>query len=201
MKAGIQAIIRKINADAERHAGERYAQQKSEIDEKIAAEIMAYSNELAKRRELQKKHNEHEYILLIDRLKGRLGRELLTYQHSLTDEIFDMAAAKLKKASKQEFFEMFKAVIKILRGRFDLQLGELSEGMLNKKDVELALEETGRADIEINWSGGLIPKKSGFVLGNEQIEYNCLFEDLISDKKNGQAALVMKEVFGDGEKR
>ncbi|MCL1795030.1 MAG: hypothetical protein FWG34_14340 [Oscillospiraceae bacterium] len=201
MKEGIQAIIQKINADAEQHASARYMQIKNEIDENAAEEIRIYSDELAKRREMLKKHGEHEYARQIERISSRLNREVLTYQHGLIDEIFDMAAEKLKNIPKEELLGMFKSVIKDLKGRYRLHPGELSKGKLGEKDIKKAIEESGNADIEVISSGEAIPHKSGFVLSDERLEYNCLFEDLIQDKKNGQTAPIMKEVFGNEAER
>ena len=201
MKAGIQAIIQKINLDAEQHAGERYMQIKNEIDEKNAGEIRLHWDDFAKRREMQKKHDEHEYARQIERIGSRLNRETLTYQHKLVDEIFDMAAEKLKGVPKGEFFAMFKSAIKGLQGSYLLRLGEFSEGKLDENDIKKAIGENGDADMEIILSGESVPQKSGFVLSDDRLEYSCLFEDLLLDKKNGQTAKIMREVFGDEAKR
>jgi len=196
MKTGVRAIIRKIDIDSEQHSKERYEQIKKNADDEISGENEVFLTELAKRRELLKNHNEREYARLFERLDSRLNREVLTYQHILIDEIFDMAAAKLRDASDKEFSDMFYHAVKGLRGSFVLYLGELSNGRIGKSDIEKAVEENG--GIEIILSGETIPKKSGFVLRDDRVEYNCLFEDLIEDKKNEQAASILKEVFGEG---
>ena len=190
MRAGIQAIVQKINVDAEEHSGGRRDQMKGEIDAEINNDTAVYLNDLAKRREMLQKHNEQEYIRLFERMSSRLNREILTYQHILIDEIFDMAVSKLRDASKKEFTDMFKAAIKNFKGDFILHLGELSKDKLDMAEIE-------NGDINIILSGEFIPKKSGFVLRDDRVEYNCLFEDLIEDKKNGQSASILKEVFGD----
>jgi hypothetical protein len=195
MKAGIQAIIQKIGIDAKEHGDERYMQIKGETDEEIGGEVNLYLADLAKRRELLKKNNEHECERLLERLKSRQSRELLTYQHRLIDEIFELAAKKLREATKGEFLGMFSATLKGLKGSYELRLGEFSKGMLDEKDIK----DICGADIEIKLAADVIPKKSGFVLWDENVEYNCLFEDIIEDKKNEQIAQVMREVFGDGQ--
>ena len=156
------------------------------------------------------KHNELEYARLFERMNSRLNREILTYQHNLIDEIFDMAALKLRNASKDEFTDMFKAAVKELSrnsngdnsggnnprgGSFTLYLGERSKGKLDKTEIEN--NNININDITIALSDEFIPKKSGFVLRDDRVEYNCLFEDLIEDKKTGQSASILKEVFGD----
>lgn len=148
------------------------------------------------------KHNGLEYARLFERISSRLNREILTYQHNLIDEIFDMAALKLMNASKEEFTDMFKSAVKELSrnsngGNFTLYLGEFSISKLDKT----AIENVNINDITIILSDEFIPKKSGFVLSDDRVEYNCLFEDLIEDRKNEQSASILKEVFGDSDNR
>lgn len=199
MKDGIHAIIQKINADAEEHGGAHFEQIKNIIDEEINNENYIYLRELEKRREMLKRTNEQEYARIFERMVSRLNREILKYQHNLTDEIFDMAVSKLRDISEKEFSDMFRSAIKGLKGRFVLYLGELSKGRLDITEIEKAVKESDGTDIIL--SSETIPKKSGFVLRDDRVEYNCLFEDLIEDKKNGQAASIMKELFGDSETR
>jgi len=197
--AGIQAIVQKINVDAEQHGSEHRDQMKNEIDAEINSETALYLSDLAKRREMLQKHNELEYARLFERIGSRLNREILTYQHNLIDEIFDMAASKLRESSKEEFTDLFKAAVKDLKGDFILYLGEFSIDKLDKTEIERQIkkENNGKNHINIILSDEFIPKKSGFVLRDERVEYNCLFEDLIEDKKNRQSASILQEVFGD----
>jgi len=193
MKAGVQAIIQKIQIDAEEHSNERRTQIMTEIDEEIVSQNADFVSEIERRRDMLVKHNQHEFSRLKERLGSRLNRELLTYQHDLLNEIFDMAIEKLRNASEKEFYDMFCATIKGLKGNFTLYMGELSEGKLDASKVREALE--GEHNLEIALSTETIYHKSGFVLRDNRIEYDCLFEDLIDDMKNEQIASILKEVF------
>ena len=193
MKAGIQSIIQKIHADAEGHVNERYEQIKRDIDEEIRVENEFYLEDYNKRCEILKNHNEHEHSRLLERLSSRMNREILTYQHSLTDEIFDMAVIKLREASEKEFLDMFAAVVGQLKGSFVLSMGELSKNKLDKNMVDKIV--CGNEGLFIDLSNETVPNKSGFVLKDDRVEYNCLFEDLIEDKKNELSAAILKEVF------
>jgi len=197
MKVGVQAIIQKINEDAQRHGDELCERIKNETDADIAGANKVYSDDFSKRREMLKNHNEHEYARLLERLGSRLNREVLTYRHSLINEVFDMAAQKLRDASKEEFTAMVKSVIRGLKGSYILYVGEYSEGKLDAAEIEKIAKR--RRTLDIVLSGEAVPHKSGFLLSDSRIEYNCLFEDLIEDQKAKQAASVMKEIFNDIE--
>ena len=195
MKAGIHNIIMKIHEDAERHSGERFVQIKSLIDGEIEGENALYSEESGKQREVLTKHNEHEYARRLEYQRSRLNRELLIYQHELIDEIFDKVVAKLRDVSSSEFSGLFKIAVKKLKGSFIVYLGELSEGKIDNDTLQQA--QRINAGLKMVLSTKTIPQKSGFMLSDERVEYNHLFEDLVEDLKSERTSTIMKEVFGN----
>ena len=195
MKAGIQAIIMKISEDAHRHGSERFSQVKNAIDSEIDGENAVYGEEADKQREVFRKHSEHEYARRIEYQRSRLNRELLLYQHKLTDEIFDMAVAKLRDFAGDELTALFKSEVKWMTGGYTLHLGALSEGKINDNVLREAMEET--EGLHITLSPERIPNKSGFALRNDAVEFNHIFEDLIEDVKKKETAPMMKELFGN----
>jgi vacuolar-type H+-ATPase subunit E/Vma4 len=194
-EAGIHAIIQKIHEDTETHSGARFDELKNNADAETKHEDETFADELAKRREMLLAHNEHERSVLLDRLESRYNRDLLTYRQSLIDEVFDMAALKLASSSNEEFSRMFKNTVRGLSGDFTLFIGQLSEGKLDKRAIDEAMAENSGFKVII--SPERIPDKGGFLLHDERIEYNCLFEDLIENMKNEQSAWILKEVFAE----
>ena len=195
MKSGTQAIIMKINEDAQQHGHERYMQIKEAIDQEIDDENLIYHEDADKQREVLRKHSEHEYARRLEYQRSRLNREMLVYQHELTNEIFDMAVAKLRDLSEKEFFEMLSSALKGLTGNFVLHLGELSRGKLDEYALEKVTEDN--AGLEIVLCPATMPDKSGFVIRNERVEYDHLFENLVEDIKSRRTAEIMREVFGN----
>ena len=194
MKAGLHAILQKINEDAEAHGKARCEQIQYAVDQEIGGANSAYREDLDKQREILKKHNEHEYARRLEHHRSRLNRELLAYQHKLVDEIFYMAANKLRKAPKEEFCRMFQAAVKGLTGSFILQIGELSVDKFDSRAIDEA--KRANAGLEIVLSSETIPHRSGFILKDDGVEYDCLFRELMEDKKSEQAAAIIREVFG-----
>ena len=195
MRAGTQAIIMRINEDAERHCGERYAQIKDAIDAQIDAENALYQDESHKQREVLRKHHKHEFARRLEYHRSRLNRELLVYQHELCDEIFDMAVSKLREASSEEFSRMLKAAVSGLRGSFTLCLGALSKGKLDRRALDEAMARN--AGLAIKLSSETVPHRSGFVLRDDRVEYDHLFEDLVEDIKGERTAAIIREIFGN----
>jgi len=195
VKSGTQAIIMRINEDAQQHGHERYMQIKEAIDQEIDDENLIYHEDADKQREVLRKHSEHEYARRLEYQRSRLNREMLVYQHELTNEIFDMAVAKLRDLSEKEFFEMLSSALKGLTGSFVLHLGELSRGKLDEYALEKVTEDN--AGLEIVLCPATMPDKSGFVIRNGRVEYDHLFENLVEDIKSRRTAEIMREVFGN----
>jgi len=185
----------KISDDAQEHSSERYSQITGAIDSEVDGIIAVFREEQNKQRDVLLKHNEHEYARRLEYQRSRLNRELLLYQNELTDEIFDIAVAKLREVTNDEFTMMFKSTVKWLTGSYMLHLGAMSEGKLNDRALEEAMGETEGLFIKL--SPETIPCKSGFALRNDNVELNFIFEDVIEDVKKDNAAAIMKEVFGN----
>jgi len=190
---GIHSIIQKIHTDAESHSAGLCERIRDDADKEISLEQALQSEEIGKRKQALLKQNELEYGRLQERLSSRLHRELLSYRHELLNEIFDLAVEKLKSASAAEYAKMFSAAVKGLTGRFTLYLGEYSVGKLTARDAGKAAAEN--SGLSIKFSHEVVLRKSGFSLRDEKVEYSCLFEDLIKDKKGAQAARLLREVF------
>jgi len=193
MQDGIAEIIRKINADAEAHAAERYDEIKTDIDADVDKENHRYEEETRKRREGLVSHNNREYTRMLERINSRLNQEIIAYQNELTDEIFDAALQKLRGVARDEFTDMAINALAGLTGGFTIHLGELSDGKLDMESIERHALANG---LTVALSVKHIPYKSGFLFRDNRVEYNCLFEDLIAEMKTEMSAEVLKEVFG-----
>ena len=194
MRLAAQSIINKIHEDAEDHGAERYARIKAEIDDEIRAENEFYLSEQAKRREALLKHDGLEYSRLTEKLDSRLKDEISQYRNDLLDEIFGRALEKLRGIEDGELFDLLGAALGGLDGVFVLYPGEFSKDRLTDEIVSKAAE--GISGLRVTLSGEAVPGKSGFLLRNETLEYDCLFEDMLDEKKNEQAAFITREVFG-----
>ena len=195
MNEGIQSIITHIDSDAVLHGDERLRQLKEATDKEISRENAAFLVDLEQRKEILLAHHAAELRHRLERHSRRLNRELLTYRRKLLDDIFDMAARELSGISAAEYAYIFKAATTNLHGSFTLHIGEFSRDKLGADNVNEAVKANPGLDILI--SRYVIQGKSGFVLKDDRVEYNYLFEDLIEDKKSEQSAMILKEVFDE----
>ena len=197
MNEGIQSIIYHIDSDAVSHSEERLNQLKAATDREIERENAAFLHDLEQRKEILLAQHAAELRHRLERHSRRLNRNLLTYRRELLDEIFGMAVRELSEISAGEYAEIFKAATANLHGSFTLHIGEFSQDKLGAANVNEAVK--ANMDLEIFVSRHHIPGRSGFVIKDDRVEYNYLFEDLIEDKKSEQSAMILKEVFSDCE--
>jgi len=195
MKARVQHIVDRIITEAEQHSELRYDEITGSIRDRIESENQAQSDNLHKRRDLLLRHNEREYLRLLEQLESRFSRDRLAYEHSLVDEIFEDALVKLRESTNEEFYTMFSEAVRDLTGTYTLLPGRLSAGKINAADVERAT--SGNPELHITLGDTTIAAKSGFLLQNQFVEYNCLFEDLIEQLKSENSALIHMELFKD----
>jgi len=193
MKAGIQAILHKINADADDLVRERHDRVKTDIEAEIGKENALYLEEFDKRREMLERRQSLERARILERLERRLRRDVLSYQYSLINEIFDVTVSKLRDVPAEDYVKMLKAQVKGLEGEFVLYLGEHSAGKLDKRTIDEAV--AAEEGLVVVFSPETVANKSGFVFMDDRVEYNCIFEDLLDKMKGEQLAGVFKEVF------
>lgn len=194
MKAGINAIIQKINEEAELHEQEKLAALAQKIDSDCERDIAAQTSDFERHRDILIRQKEHELSILLERKQHSLDREVLEYQRMLLDEIFDAAVLELRNIPKDQFISIFQSVTGGLSGEFDLILGQHSQGKLTKEDTA----NTG-SNLKITLQDTLYQGKSGFILTNDNVEYNCFFEDLADHYKERRSAAIIKDVFTDAD--
>ena len=197
MNEGIQSIISHIDSDAVSHSFERLNHLKNATDREIERENAAFLSDLEQRKEILLAHHAAELRHRLERHSRRLNRDLLTYRRELLDEIFGMAVRELSEISADEYADIFRAATADLRGSYTLHIGELSQDKLSTDNVNEAVKSNNGLEIQV--SRHHIPGRSGFVIRDDRVEYNYLFEDLIEDKKSEQSAMILKEVFADCE--
>ena len=197
VKAMEQVIINKILDQARDDSVELKNKQRAGAEAVLKSQTEKYQHEYEKHQLLHKRHKEQELEDAIERRSSALNRELLNYLQQLYNEIFELAVAKLRAISEEEFAFLFEHAVADVRGDFTLYLGELTGDKLKPAVIERIV--SGKDGLNMTLCPDTIPNKSGFMFADDFIEYNCLFEDLMKEKKDEQAASILKEVFFDAQ--
>ena len=190
-----QVIIQKIHEETRKDSAEFIKKRKAGAEAVLASQTEKYHHEYEKHRQLLQKQKDQELEEAVERRSSALNRELLNYLQQLYHEIFELAVAKLRAVSDGEFHSLLEHAIIGVHGDFVLYLGELTKDKLKEEDFVRIV--SGKEGLNMSLSADTIPNKSGFLFADESIEYNCLFEDLMEEKKDEQAASILKEVFFD----
>lgn len=193
MNDNVLNIIQLIHSDFQLESNEIVEKAKEEAESLYNEEWNGYQQEYTKRKEKLQKHASSELEIIAERKAQRLHRELLTYKNELLNEIFNKAAEKLNNLGKEQFQDYFNSAIDTakLSGTFKLFIGEHSK---NKVDQNM-LNNVENSELKLILQNTYIPNKGGFLINNEKVEYNFLFEDLLEDIKRTSGAKIAKEVF------
>ena len=190
-----QVIIHKIHEETRKDSAEFIKKRKASAEAVLVSQTEKYHHEYEKQRQLLQKQKDRELEEAVERRSSALNRELLNYLQQLYHEIFELAVEKLRAVSDEEFHSLLEHAIIDVRGDFVLYLGELTKDKLKTDDFARIV--SAKEGLNMTLCPDTIPNKSGFLFADESIEYNCLFEDLMEEKKDEQAASILKEVFFD----
>ena len=127
---------------------------------------------------------------------GYIARRLLKEKSDIIKNCISHAAAELKNAKDEEYFDMIKKLILkyAQSGSGELILNKTDNGRLPAKfidDVNLLLKERN-ADIVLSKEIGSFD--SGFVLRYGGIDENCTFDALIKDKADEIRDAICREL-------
>ena len=193
MKQGLQEIITRIHQDAVDDS-EAELRRLTEADEAARLrERQIAEGDYEKHHESLLKQLQLEELRLMERLQGRFQREVLEYQQELVDGIFNSAGDKLRAMSPSVFAALLHTVLQDLQGSYRLRLGAMSAHMLDAEAV--AAISAQYENVEIRLSKNTLPHSSGFILFNDETEYNFIFEELLGLVKEEQGAAIYMEIF------
>jgi len=197
MKNNVHAILNQIREDYEKEAEEVLIESQKENEKEIENELNAISSDIENRKDKFIRSKESSLKVSIERKESRIHRQYLSYKRELLEEIFAEAVNKLDNMPKEDFYNFCQAELKKanLKGDFEFRLGEFTKDLLTNEDLIKISEKL--PDMNISISDKIVGKKGGFVLLDDNIVYNFLFEDIVEDKKISDVAMVAQEVFPD----
>ncbi|WP_192986802.1 V-type ATP synthase subunit E [Carnobacterium mobile] len=169
-KAEVQQTIRQ----AETEAKEKLASAEKELASEEAEQKRAIDRRLANDFEKNK-----------DSLENYKRNQLLAEKQVALKEVFKQALFTMEEWNETEFQNFLLAVLQQFKETKNLEL------VLGEKSVEKVSQE----GITVTLATETINKKAGFILKDNGIEYNYLFEDLIAELKNQIIPSVSENLF------
>ncbi len=188
--ADIQTLVDQVLANAEKEEkaalaafeaemNEEINKAKAQNDDQIVTEKQHIEN--AEARKLQTQKQSYLNVLRNDKLQAK---------QALLEKVYQQAIVELQQLSSEEFTSFIKGALDQVAGTENLTLtvGEFSQHQFDADQVK-ALNPSIQLD------DTFLPKRSGFVLSNEEVDYIFTFESIIDQKKKALAPKLVKQAF------
>ncbi|SPT62690.1 Uncharacterised protein [Aerococcus viridans] len=188
--ADIQTLVDQVLANAEKEEKEALKAFEAEMNEEINkakaqndAQIVAEKQHIknAEAKKLQTQKQSYLNVLRNDKLQAK---------QALLEKVYNQAIVELQQLSSEEFTGFIKNALNQVAGTENLTLtvGEFSQHQFDADQVK-ALNPSIQLD------DTFLAKRSGFILSNEEVDYNFTFESIIDQKKKALAPKLVKQAF------
>lgn len=176
----------------------------SQGDEKVSAKEKAVQEELSaysaqsdsnKERELQRITEQYKDLLNQQKqsYNNQKRNDLLAVKEGIIKEVLDVALAQLSESDGDQLLAFIdRALSQVDSDRESvITFGEQTK---DKVSSDL-LKELKKKNANLQVNDDVLERKSGFLLEQDGIEYNYLFEDLIKEIEPELKVDISKEVF------
>lgn len=187
--ADIQTLVDQVLTNAENEEKEKLAAFETEMNEEINKAKAQNEDQIATEKqqienaEARKLQTEKQSYL------NALRNEKLEKKQDLLEKVYAQAIVELQQLSSEEFTSFIQGALnQVAAENLTLTVGELSQHQFDADQVK-ALNQP------IQLAETFIPKRSGFVLSNEEVDYNFTFESIIDQKKKSLAPKLVKQAF------
>lgn len=183
-----QQILMEVEQDSAHQLAVATKEQEERINQTNATLAQKEVARKTQLKQLAKNQLEKEKQSLINASK----MEVLQVKRSLLNHVFDDVRTILS-SWQGETLRMFiqSAVKQLPQEQTILILGELTKDLLSTEDRQELIASTNTLII----SNETVAKKAGFVLQQDGIEYNYLFDALIEDLKQEYSSQLAKQAF------
>ncbi|MBM6613647.1 V-type ATP synthase subunit E [Desemzia sp. RIT804] len=163
-----------------------------EAQQSIQASNEQLKVEKQKREERIKLEQKAQYEQDKNALSNKKRNQLLTEKQKSLTAIFDSAKERMENLTQDEFQQFLSGVLTQYQNKeVELVLGEKSRSFVSSKWVE----ELNQAGKTVHLTEEQIPKKAGFVIRHEGIDYNYIFDALVDDTKEDILPTVSQKLF------
>ena len=182
-------VIEKIT----RKGDEKVEAKEQEINEELAA--YSAQSDLVKERDFERITQKYNSLLTQNKqsYKNEKRNNLLGVKEGIIGEVIQEALAKLQLFEEEQLVPFIEQALSQIDANkpHSIQFGDQT---INKVSQEL-LDRLKAENIELIISDQTIQRSSGFIVEQDGIEYNYIFEDLIKEIEPELKVDISKEVF------
>lgn len=188
----LEQLKQLILADLEKESKQRIEVATKEQEERINQMNAQYSQQEMAKKTALKQEAKSQYEKEQQTILNASKKEVLRVKRELLESVFEDVLQVMSTWSG-ETLRLFieSAIRKLPKQQTTLTFGEDTVSRLSDEDKHALTSQFAFVHID----EATLPKKAGFVLKQEGIEYNYLFEALIEDLKEEYSPILARKAF------
>lgn len=191
----IEKIIAQIDeqAAAERAAYEET--EKSRIDQEFSTKLASLKEQKEKQLTKQLDAIDKKYRQLKNRQQVEIRQETLNQKQRFLAQLFQSAAEKMSQWTVKEHQAFAQSALEnlALNGEMTFISGELSAEAYSDNWISVVNRVL---PYTLQRSAEVISGKAGFVLDDQGVQYNFIYDNLVQDQQQTMSYELAKELFG-----
>lgn len=190
----IYNIIRKMNEQAikERTAFEKSERERIDQCFEMAQEQIISDYEKQKREQIEA--IEKNYCQTRNRQQVEIRQSILKDKQYLLHQLFEDAVETLENLPEMQQLVLMKGMLEqlSLKGIAQIIVGEKSANFLTS---DIIFEWNQLLSFQLEKSEFIFPKKAGFLIDDQGVQYNFFFSDLIQELQKTMRFEIAKQLF------
>lgn len=191
----IEKIIAQIDeqAAAERAAYEET--EKSRIDQEFSTKLASLKEQKEKQLTKQLDAIDKKYRQLKNRQQVEIRQETLNQKQRFLAQLFQSAAEKMSQWTVKEHQAFAQSALEnlALNGEMTFISGELSAEAYSDNWISVVNQVL---PYTLQRSAEVISGKAGFILDDQGVQYNFIYDNLVQDQQQTMSYELAKELFG-----
>lgn len=192
----ITKLTTKIIQDAQVKQQQILETGKKEIQQQEKLQQQQIERQMKEQLQRIEKEIQAELSLKVSDLHVKSRSKLLATKQMVLDELFTEAKARLKQLSTTDFTDFVLRNIKAtdLEGVVELVLGEESQHYATEATVATWQQELP-PEITLTIAKQVIPRRSGFLLRQGEVEFNFIFEAILNAVEEELSNELLQLIF------
>lgn len=192
----ITKLTEKIIQEAQKKEYQIVQTGQEEVSNQIAIQKQQLVQQFDERLQQFEKQAQNDLKLRVSDANAKARNDVLLTRQAVLDEFFSEALRQLQEISDEEFEQFLLSNIDKtqVEGRAEIILGAASQKFATEATVK-HWQETVAPKVTLEICEETIPNQSGFILKQDYLEYNFLFESLLLSTEEELSADLVEWLF------
>nr|WP_276933448.1 hypothetical protein [Globicatella sulfidifaciens] len=188
----LQNLRESILQKAHQEGQAQFDKAKEELEQEFQTKLKAQLHEKESMRNVQLNREKQRLSRLEHQVLNQERQASLNSRQALMDQLFAGAVQKMEAWDNQTFLEFTTSILNKFKDK-ELQVvfGEKTRNQLSSPELQSLLKQFPKLTI----AEESISDQSGFVVKDQRVDYNFMFDQLVDSVRNDLSADLAQQVF------